>query len=333
MDLDLRRLTARLREYRTPSLRRSLTQLAITAAGFAATWALMWAAAAQAYWLSLLLAPLAAALLVRLFVIQHDCGHGSYFHARQTNDWVGRALGVVTLTPYDYWRGAHATHHASSGNLDRRGVGDITTLTLAEYRDLGPWRRLAYRLYRHPLILFGVGPTYLFLVQHRWPPDRQAGTAWLRTSLMATNLAILAAFLGLALLVGPLTLLKLQLPVVLLASSLGVWLFYVQHQFERAHWARDGEWVHARAALHGSSYYALPGALRWLTADIGLHHIHHMCSRVPNYRLRECLDALPELREVGRLGIWQSLRTIRLTLWDEDAGRLISFRDARRRAS
>ncbi len=329
-ELDPKRLAARLRAHSQPSPRRSLTQLAITGLAFAGTWVIMWLTAAQAYWFSLLLAPVVAGLMVRLFVIQHDCGHGSFFLRRRTNNWVGRVLGVLTLTPYDYWRRAHARHHATSGNLDRRGIGDVTTLTVAEYTALGRGRRFAYWLYRHPLVMFGIGPTYLFLIRHRWPRDIPVVASGLWPSLMATNLAIGAMAAGMALVIGPLTLLKVQLPIVLLASSMGVWLFYVQHQFEQGRWAREGEWDHGAAALHGSSYYRLPGVLRWLTANIGLHHVHHLASRVPNYRLEECLEALPELRRVGVLSLWESLATVRLSLWDENSRRLVSFRDARR---
>jgi omega-6 fatty acid desaturase (delta-12 desaturase) len=328
---DLAALIARLRSYARPSPRRSLLQLAITGGAFAALWLGMWFGLERAYALSLLLALPAAGLMVRLFIIQHDCGHGSYFRARWANDLVGRIIGVVTLTPYDYWRRAHALHHATSGNLARRGIGDITTLTVEEYLALGRWRRLAYRLYRHPLVLFGIGPAYLFVVKHRCPLELPILKSGLWASLLATNVAIVAIAIGLAVAIGPLSLLKLQLPVMLLASSIGVWLFFVQHQFGEGRWWRNGEWEHARSALYGSSYYRLPKALQWLTASIGIHHVHHLCSRVPNYRLQECLEAVPELQQVGRLTLLASFRCVRLTLWDEAAGRMVGFGDLRRR--
>lgn len=331
--LDASALIARLKRYAAPSHRRSLLQLAVTGAAFAALWLTMWLVVQHVYALSLLLAPVAAGLMLRLFVIQHDCGHGSYFRSRWANDLVGRVIGVLTLTPYDYWRRAHALHHATSGNLERRGIGDITTLTVAEFARLGPWRRLAYRVYRHPVVLFGIGPAYLFLIKHRWPRElpKLSPRPW--TNLMLTNAAIVALTVGLALAVGPVVLLKLQLPVILLASSMGVWLFFVQHQFDTVRWWRDRDWGHAQAALYGSSYYRLPRMLQWLTASIGLHHVHHLCSKVPNYRLQECLEAVPELKQIGRLTLLESLRCIRLSLWDEQAGRLVSFREARRRQS
>lgn len=299
----------------------------MTAAAFVLIWLGMWVSLGHGYWITLLLAVPAAGLLLRLFVIQHDCGHGSLFRSRRVNDLIGRIIGVLTLTPYDYWRRTHAAHHASSGNLDRRGIGDITTLTVREYLGLSRWRRFAYRFYRHPLVLFGIGPTYLFILKHRLPLDMPLVRSGLWRNLLATNVAIVASTVGLALLVGPLALLKLHLPIVLLASSAGIWLFYVQHQFADSYWRRDGKWNFHQAALQGSSYYSLPRPLQWLTANIGLHHIHHLCSRIPNYRLQECLDENPELREARRLTLAESLRCARLALWNEETGRMVRFRD------
>lgn len=326
---DAPHLIERIKQHAKPSRKRSLRQLAITFGAFLALWLAMWFSLDYTYALTLLLAVPTAGLVVRLFVIQHDCGHGSYFQSRRANDLVGRVIGLLTLTPYDYWRRAHDMHHANSGNLDRRGIGDITTLTVGEYAALGRWRRLAYRLYRHPLVLFGIGPAYLFIIKHRWPLDLPILKSGLWASLLATNLAIVAIVIGLALAVGPIELLKLQLPIVLTSSSMGVWLFFVHHQFAATRWWRDGEWQFQQAALYGSSYYCLPKALQWLTANIGIHHVHHLCSKVPNYRLQECLTEIPEMRQVNRLTLLDSLKCARLTLWDEDAGRMIGFRDLR----
>ena len=317
-----------MQTYAQPDVRRSIAQLLVTGSALALLWLGMWVSLGHGYWITLLLAVPAAGFLVRLFIIQHDCGHGSLFRSRLANDLTGRILGVFTLTPYDYWRRTHAAHHATSGNLDRRGVGDISTLTVREYLAMSRWRRLVYRLYRHPLVLFGIGPIYLFILKHRLPLDMPLRSGVWR-NLFATNAGIAALIAVLAILVGPLALLKLQLPIVLLAASAGIWLFHVQHQFEDSYWQRDPAWSFHQAALRGSSYYRLPRLLQWFTASIGLHHIHHLCSRIPNYRLQECLDENPELHEVRRLTLLQSLRCARLSLWSEESGRMIRFRDLR----
>ena len=271
---------------------------------------------------------LAAGFLVRLFLIQHDCGHGSFFRHRGANDWIGRMVGVLTLTPYDTWRQAHAFHHASAGHLERRGIGDIDTLTVQEFRTLPFWGRLRYRVYRHPLVMFGIGPAYMFILRHRLPAGliNQRLSGW--ASTMATNLAIGAVALTLIWLIGLGPFVLVQLPITLLAGSIGVWLFYVQHQFEHTSWAYADDWNRSDAALHGSSHYDLPKVLRWFTANIGVHHVHHLCSRIPYYRLQCVLHDHPELKDVGRLTLLQSLRCVRFALWDENRKRMVSFRDA-----
>ena len=316
-----------LARYREPSCARSMFELVITALPLVLLWILMWAALDTGYWLCLLLAVPAAGFLVRLFMIQHDCGHGSFFHHRLTNDWVGRVIGVLTLTPYDFWRRTHALHHASSGNLDHRGIGDVGTLTVPEFLELSRWRQLLYRLYRHPIVMFGVGPAYLFILRHRLPKGlmRSGWQPWLST--MATNVAIVVLVVTMIWLVGVCPFLLVQLPITLLAASIGVWLFYVQHQFEDTFWARDEGWNFHEAALHGSSHYDLPTVLRWFTANIGVHHVHHLCSRIPYYRLPQVLRDHPQLAAVGRLTLFQSLRCVRMVLWDESGRRLVAFRE------
>jgi omega-6 fatty acid desaturase (delta-12 desaturase) len=293
----------------------------------------LWTIAWLTVWLGysgapLLLAIPAAAFLVRLFMIQHDCGHGSFFSHRQANDWVGRVIGTLTLTPYGMWRRAHATHHATTGNLDRRGVGDIDTLTVLEYVALSRWSRLKYRLYRHPLVMFGVGPAYLFLFQNRLPAGSMHAGWQPWVSPMATNLAIAPIVAILVGLIGIKAFLLVHMPIVLLAAAAGVWLFYVQHQFEHTSWQRDGAWSVHEAALFGSSHYDLPAPLRWFTANIGLHHVHHLCSRIPYYRLSCVQRDYPELGAVSRITLRDSLRCARLALWDEKKNRLVSFREA-----
>lgn len=282
--------------------------------------------AADAYWVSLLLAPPAAAFLMRLFMIQHDCGHRSFFRSARLNDMLGSVIGVLTLTPHGYWRKAHNIHHATSGHLEKRGIGDISLLTVREYLGLPKWRRLAYRFYRHPLVFLGIGPLYVFVVKYRLPLDLLRKHRDMIPGVVATNLAIAAVATGLGLWIGFAEVIMVHAPIILLSAVAGVWLFYVQHQFETTYWRAAGEWDFHEAAVHGSSFYDLPQPLRWLTADIGIHHIHHLSSRIPNYRLAECLRENPEMRNVGRLTLRGSLDCLRLALWDEEAGRLIGFR-------
>ncbi len=325
---DTRALAQLLARYREPDSARGAVELVITAVPFVVVWALMWAALDHGYWVGLLLMAPGAGLLVRLFMIQHDCGHGSFFHGRLANDWTGRAIGVLTLTPYDYWRRNHALHHASSGNLDHRGSGDIDTLTVREFHARPRWRQLLYRLYRHPLVMFGVGPTYLFILRHRLPIGLMRGgwKPWLST--MGTNAAVAILAATIIRLAGFWPLLLVQLPILVLAASIGVWLFYIQHQFEDTSWSPDEAWSFHEAALHGSSHYHLPGVLRWFTANIGVHHIHHLSSRIPCYRLPDVLRDNPQLAAIGRITLLQSLRCVRLALWDENGRRLISFKEA-----
>jgi omega-6 fatty acid desaturase (delta-12 desaturase) len=327
--IDMRALTQDLAGYREPHHGRSVFELLITIVPLVLLWLSMWFALKLGYGLYLLLAVPAAGFMVRLFMIQHDCGHGAFFRNRLANDWVGRVIGVVTLTPYDFWRRTHAVHHASSGNLDRRGIGDVDTLTVGEYLSLSRWGRLRYRTYRHPLVMFGLGPAYLFFLQHRLPVGlmRAGWQPWLST--MATNLSIVLAAAVTIWAAGFGPFLLVQVPVMLISASLGVWLFYVQHQFEDTFWAADKTWNLHEAALRGSSHYDLPIVLRWFTANIGVHHVHHLCSRIPFYRLPRALRRHPELAKIGRLTLGQSILCVRLVLWDEAARRLISFRELR----
>jgi omega-6 fatty acid desaturase (delta-12 desaturase) len=322
--------SVRLAKYKIPNNIRGIRELVITAVGFAALWAATFVTALHVgYWLALILAVPTAGFLVRLFMIQHDCGHGTLFTRRAANDWVGRVLGVFTFTPYDYWRNTHAQHHATSGNLDRRGIGDIELLTVREYSALGPWGRLRYRFYRHPLVMFGLGPTYLFVVQHRLPLHNlgKNRAAWLST--LFTNVGILTFAGAMIAALGWVLFLKVHAPIIILAASIGVWLFYVQHQFEETFWARPPDWSPQPAALQGSSYYDLPRPLSWLTANIGLHHLHHLSSRIPFYRLPAVLEEWPELKKVHRLTLRESAKCVSLALWDEQSQRLVSFRQAK----
>ena len=325
---DARHWVRILAEYREPSTLRSCTELVITLGPFVLLWALAWWSLSYSYWLTLAISLFNAAFLLRLFAIQHDCGHGAFFKNRSTSDWIGRTIGVFTLTPYDVWRRSHSIHHNSSGNLGRRGIGDVHTLTVAEYRNRSPLKRLLYRLYRHPVVLFGLGPGYLFLLQNRLPLGFMAsGRYWL--SAMSTNAGILVGLSVILYFGGLMPILLIFLPSTLLAATAGVWLFYVQHQFETTHWDRDENWQLHEAALHGSSHYVMPSILQWFTANIGIHHVHHLYSRVPFYRLPEVLRDHSALAEGGRMTIRESLRSARLHLWDEDSRTLVSFSKAR----
>jgi omega-6 fatty acid desaturase (delta-12 desaturase) len=328
---DIRALVQAIARYREPNHWRSVIEILLTIVPFVLLWLLMWLALGVGYWLYLLLAVPAGGFLVRLFMIQHDCGHGAFFRDRRINDWVGRVIGVLTLTPYDFWRRSHAIHHAGSGNLDRRGIGDVDTLTVDEYLARSRWGRLCYRLYRHPLVMFGVGPAYLFFLRHRLPVGfmRAGWRPWLSTMTTNLGIAILAAIAIRTMGLG--AFLLVQVPIMLIGASLGVWLFYVQHQFEATSWDHSSAWNVHDAALHGSSHYDLPVVLRWFTANIGMHHVHHLSSRIPFYRLPLILRRHPELADIGRLTLLQSFSCVRLVLWDEAARRLVSFRELRAR--
>jgi len=313
--------------------RRSLFQLATTAIPFIGLLVAIAAVSRVHYGLSLLLAIPAAGLLVRLFIFQHDCGHGSFFRSRAANDALGRALSVLTLTPYGHWRKGHAVHHASSGNLDRRGRGDVETMTVAEYAALSPLGRLGYRLYRSPFVMVLLGAPINFIILQRIPRGFSFRDRDARRSMLALDVALILVF-GLAMAaVGVGTTLATYLPVMIIASWIGNWLFYVQHQFDDTYWQRDGDWNFHTAALAGSSYFELPPILQWFSGNIGLHHIHHLCSRVPNYHLQACADSAPELRHIAkRISLRESLACWKLALWDEDRRVMVAFGDLKPRS-
>jgi omega-6 fatty acid desaturase (delta-12 desaturase) len=322
-------LSRRFRAY-GPDGKRSILQLVTTATPFIVLLVVMAAVSHGRYWLTLLLAVPAAGLLVRLFIIQHDCGHGSFFRSRAANDSLGRALSVLTLTPYGSWSQGHAAHHASTGNLDRRGRGDVETWTVAEYRAAAPLKKLLYRLYRNPFVMVGLGAPINFIVLQRLPLGHALRNASSRRSILSLDLALLVLFGFSSAAFGVVTVLGTYLPVMIIASWIGNWLFYVQHQFDMTHWERDDDWNFHVAALSGSSYFKLPPLLQWFSGNIGLHHVHHLCSRVPNYRLQACMDAAPELQPVTKsVTLRESVGCWRLALWDEHRRLLVGFRDLR----
>lgn len=328
-------LKARVREFarrcamfRGADTRRAAIQLLTTAVPFVAIVTVMFAILDHAYWMTLLLALPAAGLAVRFFIIQHDCGHGCFFPSRPINDTLGRATSLLTVAPYGLWRRVHAKHHAGSGNLERRGFGDIKTLTVAEYLALTKFSRARYRIYRHPAFLFLIGVPLFFMVLQRipWGHGLPARDAW--RSVVGLDIALVAVYGAMASTIGLKPLLMIGLPICITASAIGGWLFYIQHQFEDAHWRHNEAWDFQTAAIYGSTYYVLPKVLQWFTGNIGLHHIHHLNSMIPNYRLQDCLDACPELENVNRLTIRESLGCVRLALWDETRGKLVTFREA-----
>jgi len=316
-------------KYQQPDLGKAIWQLVNTFVPYAILWALMiyTVQLGVPYWITLALAVVTAGFVVRIFIFFHDCGHGSFFASRRANTILGYITGILTFAPYEDWRHNHGIHHATVGDLDRRGVGDVYTMTVEEYLAAPRLRRLAYRLLRHPLILFGLGPWFMFLILYRLPHKESKRRQ--RYSVYLTDLAIVVIIGVASLTIGLRTYLLIQLPITFVSSTLGLWLFYVQHQFEGVYWARHGEWDSTRAALEGSSYYKLPKVLQWFTGNIGLHHIHHVRARIPNYNLQQCYDEVPAMQAVKPLTIRNSLKALRFNLYDERQKKLVSFRSLR----
>jgi omega-6 fatty acid desaturase (delta-12 desaturase) len=313
-----RRIVAR---YQRPDLRRALWQVGNTFVPYAVILALMVASLGVSYWLTLGLAAVAAGFLLRVFIMMHDCGHGSFFKGRRWNDLLGFICGVLTFTPYHYWRHTHAIHHATAGNLDKRGVGDIWTMTVREY-EAAPWRtRFTYRVYRNPLVIFVVGPAVMFLIKNRFA-SRGAGWRWQR-SVLFSNLAIFALASLAVLILGWKSYLLIQVPIMVMAATAGVWLFYVQHQFEGVYWERQQNWDYFTTAMQGSSFYKLPRLLQWFSGNIGFHHIHHLSPSIPNYHLEKCHRENSLLQQAKTLSLWSSLKSARYRLWDEERGELV----------
>lgn len=308
--------------YARPDLRRSLWQVANTFVPFFALWYLMIRSVEISYWLTLLLAFPTAGFMIRTFIIFHDCGHGSFFKSRRANDLLGIITGIINFTPYYRWRHDHAVHHATAGDLDHRGKGDVYTMTVREYLEAPWWKKIGYRVMRNPLALFLVGPLLVFVITQRitLPSDGRRE----RASVWWTNFA-LAALVGLmSWLVGWQTYVMVQLPVLMLSTSVGIWLFYVQHNFDPTYWERQDEWEFTKAGLDGSSFYKLPAVLQWFTGNIGFHHIHHLSPKIPNYKLPECHEE-NSIFHVKPMTFWFSLKSLRLRLWDEERGRMVGW--------
>ncbi len=314
-------------EYQKPSLPRAIWQMTNTFVPYAALWFLMYLSLSVSYWLIVPLVILAGLFLVRIFIIFHDCGHGSYMKSRAANDIIGFITGLLTLTPYYHWRWEHSVHHANAGDLDKRGTGDIWTMTVEEYLKSSRWKRFAYRLARNPVVLFGIAPLYLFLIHQRFPASRANMRE--KLSVYWMNLLIAGMATGLIFAFGFLPYLFIQIGVTMVAGTLGVWMFYVQHQFEDVYWEREEEWDFTAAALQGSSFYKLPKILQWFSGNIGYHHIHHLSPRIPNYNLERCHDAHPMFNEVKPITFVTSLKSLSFRFWDEQKRRLIGYRQLR----
>jgi len=314
--------------YQTPSVKRAVWQLVSTLVPFIGAVILMNWSLSVSYWLTLALAIPAAGLTIRTFIIMHDCGHGSFLPSKTWNNIIGWVTGILTTTPYAHWRREHAIHHATSGHLEQRGTGDISTMTVREYLAAGRLQRIWYRIYRNPVILLVIGPAFLFL-KHRWPTRSIAGKKEI-LNVHLTNLALAALVTTLSLLIGFKDFMLIWLPIFLLSGAAGVWLFYVQHQFEDAYWRGGEDWDYATAAVAGSSYFRLPKVLQWFTGNIGFHHVHHLSPKIPNYRLERCHRENPTFQKVVTLTLRESVRTLGLRLWDEESGRMVGFGHLRR---
>jgi len=312
-------------EYQKPNITRSIWQLTNTLVLYIVLWILMVLSLNVSYWLTLLLAPIAAGMYVRLFIIFHDCGHGSFFKSSKANHLVGSIVGVLVFTPYFYWRQSHAIHHATAGNLDKRGIGDVWTMTVEEYLAASPWKQFIYRAYRNPILMFGIGPIFMFLIAQRIPTRNRSFRKRERNSIHWTNLGLLIFGTLVSLLIGFKNFLLIQIIVMWIASSVGVWLFYVQHQFDGVYWERAKNWDFVKAGLEGSSFYKLPKILQWFTGNIGFHHIHHLSPRIPNYLLEKC-HRENKIFQVKPMDLLSSFKSLTFRLWDEKTRLLVHFR-------
>jgi omega-6 fatty acid desaturase (delta-12 desaturase) len=316
-----------LAPYAQPHLGRALLDIGTSVVPYVALSVLMYLSLDVSLWLTLALAIPAAGFMLRTFILFHDCTHGAFVPTRRANTWLGIALGVVVFSPFHAWRYNHAVHHGTAGDLDRRGTGDVQTLTVAEFNAMQPRGRLAYRLFRNPFVMFGLGPLYSLVLQPR--VISRSAKPRIQRSILGTNIALLLVAGTLIWLIGWQAYLLVQLPPFLIGGAAGVFLFYVQHQFEDAYWERRPDWSFAESALQGSSHLKLPQPLQFFTGNIGLHHVHHLNARIPNYNLQRAHDENPIFQDVPTLSLGDAARSVRLKLYDEDRGRLVTFAEAR----
>jgi len=314
------------KKYSTPSIKRSTWQIVNTFVPYVGSWVAAVYSLSVSYWLTALCVILAAGFLVRLFIIFHDCGHGSFFKSQKANLIVGSFFGILAFTPYYKWHSLHMKHHATVGNLDKRGVGDVWTMTKEEFENSSRGRRIYYKMYRHPLFMFGIGPAYVFLIQNRltksWMNKKE------KQNVYFTNLALLALFVGMGFAIGFVTFIVLQMIIIYIAAIAGLWLFYLQHQYEDVSWYRGKDWKFREVAMEGSSYVKFPKILQWFSGNIGFHHIHHLNARIPNYYLEKCFKENPVFQEIKPVTFLKSMKALNLRLWDEELQKLVGYKRA-----
>jgi omega-6 fatty acid desaturase (delta-12 desaturase) len=314
--------------YNSPKISTSILQIITSFVPYAALWVLMILSLKVSPWLTLALSIPAAGFMIRIFIIFHDCGHGSFTRSKKANRIIGIIAGILTFTPYDRWTDSHRIHHATVGNLDKRGVGDVWTLTVEEYLALPKWKQTFYRIFRNPVVMLGIGAVLMFLITNRL--TRKSNTRKQKLNIYLTNAFILLIAAGMSFLIGWKAYLLIQLPIMYFASVIGVYLFYLQHQYEDVIWSRDAGWNYKEMALHGSSFFKLPGLLRWFTGSIGYHHIHHLGPTIPNYNLARCHDENPLFQEVKPITFFSSFKSLSIRFWDEKYQRAISLREMKR---
>ncbi|MFB5282927.1 fatty acid desaturase [Peribacillus sp. Hz7] len=320
-------LRKQIAPFEKSNVKTSVKQLVNTIPPFILLWVAAYYSLEISYWLSLALSIIASGFVVRIFIIFHDCCHQSFFKSRKANDILGTITGIITLFPYEKWKRDHSIHHATSSNLNKRGTGDIWIMTVEEYVNASFWVRLQYRLYRNPLVMFGLGPAYLFLVSNRF--NRKGARKKERINTYVTNVSVIVLYVLLCLAIGWQSFLMIQLPIMFVSGLLGIWLFYVQHQFEDSYFEEEENWDYVKAAIDGSSYYKLPKLLQWVTGNIGFHHVHHLSPKVPNYHLEKAHDSTPPLQQATTITIRSSLKALRFRLWDESRKTFVGFQEAK----
>jgi omega-6 fatty acid desaturase (delta-12 desaturase) len=311
-------------KYARPHNGKSIWQIINSVVPYIITWYLMYKSLAYPYWITILLSLLAAGFLIRIFIIFHDCGHRSFFKSSRTNNIIGVIMGILVFTPYNKWHQQHKTHHQTSANLDKRGIGDVWTLTVDEYRNATPWKRFYYKAFRNPWIMFTFGPLLVVFITNRTTNKEMKQSE--KRNVYFTNLMILAMSAGISLLIGLKAFLLIQLPIILIGHSMGIWLFFIQHQFEDVIWERDSRWNFRISAIEGSSFLKLPKILQWFTGNIGFHHVHHLSSKIPNYNLEKCHNETEMFKDIRPVILLSTFKALKLGLWDEANRRMITFK-------